>query len=162
MPEKIGQRLKMVRKLYGLSQRELAKRARVANSAISVMEQDSVSPSVASLGKVLTGFPLAISDFFSMDLNITEPLTPSIAGVAQAERTLSLIAYSAELSQQPQTLLFKQRALILVVSGSLKLSSLHSNLLLLAGQQLSLPPMTLCLASPVDLSSGWVVGRLSS
>lgn len=162
MPEKIGQRLKMVRKLYGLSQRELAKRACVANSAISVMEQDSVSPSVASLGKVLTGFPLAISDFFSIDLHMPEPLTPSVVDIAETELTLSLIAYSDELNGQPQTLLFKQRALILVVSGSLKLSSLHSSLALLEGQQLSLPPMTLCLANPAGPSSRWVVGRLSS
>jgi len=162
MPEKIGQRLKMIRKLYGFSQRELAKRAGVANSAISVMEQDSVSPSVASLGKVLTGFPLAVCDFFSIELSPSElhersPSTSAATGLA-----LSLTAYSAESGRQPQTLLLKHESLILVVSGSLTLSSLHSEVTLLTGQSLQLPAMALCLVSSSDVSSHWVVGCLST
>jgi len=160
MPEKIGQRLKMVRKLYGLSQRELAKRAGVANSAISVMEQDSVSPSVASLGKVLTGFPLPVSDFFSLDISAS--LQPSALDTPTSDMRLSLTAYSAELGRQSQALLFKQKALIIVVSGSVRLSTLNDELMLVAGQQLTLPAMTLCLFTSNDAASHWVVGYLSS
>ena len=60
----IGASLKAVRKLKGLSQRELAKRAGVTNSTISMIEKNSVSPSVSSLKKVLAGIPMSLVDFF--------------------------------------------------------------------------------------------------
>jgi transcriptional regulator with XRE-family HTH domain len=63
----IGANLKAVRKLKGLSQRELAKRAGVTNSTISMIEKNSVSPSVSSLKKVLAGIPMSLVDFFSID-----------------------------------------------------------------------------------------------
>ena len=54
--------------MYGLSQRELAKRAGVTNGLISLIEQNRVSPSVGSLKKVLDGIPMALADFFTLDL----------------------------------------------------------------------------------------------
>lgn len=63
----IGASLKAVRKLKGLSQRELAKRAGVTNSTISMIEKNSVSPSVSSLKKVLAGIPMSLVEFFSID-----------------------------------------------------------------------------------------------
>ncbi|MCT8985593.1 cupin domain-containing protein [Shewanella phaeophyticola] len=63
----IGASLKAVRKLKGLSQRELAKRAGVTNSTISMIEKNSVSPSVSSLKKVLGGIPMSLVEFFSID-----------------------------------------------------------------------------------------------
>lgn len=60
----VGYRLKEVRKNAGLSQRELAKRAGVTNSTISMIEKNSVSPSVSSLKKVLSGIPISLMDFF--------------------------------------------------------------------------------------------------
>ncbi len=63
----VGVRLKALREYHGWSQRELAKRAGVPNSAISVIEQGSVSPSVQSLEKVLKGFPLTLQHFFAID-----------------------------------------------------------------------------------------------
>jgi len=48
-----------------LSQRELAKRAGVTNSTISMIEKNSVSPSVSSLKKVLNGIPISLVDFFA-------------------------------------------------------------------------------------------------
>lgn len=64
----VGARLKALRAQYGLSQRELAKRAGVTNSTISLIEQNRVSPSVASLKKVLDGMPISLAEFFTMDL----------------------------------------------------------------------------------------------
>jgi transcriptional regulator with XRE-family HTH domain len=64
----VGTHLKAVRQMYGLSQRELAKRAGVTNGLISLIEQNRVSPSVSSLKKVLDGIPMVLADFFSMDL----------------------------------------------------------------------------------------------
>lgn len=63
----IGASLKSVRKQKGLSQRELAKRAGVTNSTISMIEKNSVSPSVSSLKKVLSGIPMSLVDFFSIE-----------------------------------------------------------------------------------------------
>ncbi len=63
----VGARLQSMRKLKGLSQRELAKRAGVTNSTISMIEKNSVSPSISSLKKVLAGIPMSLVDFFSVD-----------------------------------------------------------------------------------------------
>ena len=64
----VGAHLKSVRQMYGLSQRELAKRAGVTNGSISLIEQNRVSPSVSSLKKVLDGIPMSLADFFTLDL----------------------------------------------------------------------------------------------
>ena len=63
----VGQRLRGVREMHSLSQRELAKRAGVTNGTISLIEQNRVSPSIGSLRKVLQGIPMALSDFFALD-----------------------------------------------------------------------------------------------
>lgn len=63
----VGARLKSVRKIYDLSQRELARRAGVTNGTISLIEQNRVSPSVSSLRKVLSGFPMSMGKFFTTD-----------------------------------------------------------------------------------------------
>ena len=64
----VGAHLRAVRSLYGLSQRELAKRAGVTNGLISLIEQNRVSPSVSSLKKVLDGIPMSLAEFFTLDL----------------------------------------------------------------------------------------------
>lgn len=61
----VGERLKQLRLARQLSQRELAKRAGVTNSTISLIEQNSVSPSVSSLKKILDALPVSISEFFA-------------------------------------------------------------------------------------------------
>jgi transcriptional regulator with XRE-family HTH domain len=66
----VGQRLRALRILYGLSQRELAKRSGSTNGTISQIEQNSVSPSIASLKKVLGGFPMSLAEFFTSDLTV--------------------------------------------------------------------------------------------
>ena len=62
----VGKRLGTIRKDMGLSQRELAGRAGVTNSTISLIEQNKVSPSVGSLKKVLDGLPMSLGEFFTM------------------------------------------------------------------------------------------------
>lgn len=63
---KIGQRLRMVRESFGVSQRELAKRSGVTNASISLIEQDAHAPSVVSLHKILRALPMSLADFFSI------------------------------------------------------------------------------------------------
>jgi transcriptional regulator with XRE-family HTH domain len=69
----VGARLRAVRKMKGFSQRELAKRVGVTNSTISLIEQNRVSPSVGSLKKVLDGIPIALADFFTLEIASDEP-----------------------------------------------------------------------------------------
>ena len=61
----IGGRLRLVRETRGLSQRELAGRAGLTSAAISLIEQNKSSPSVASLKRLLDAFPMSLSEFFS-------------------------------------------------------------------------------------------------
>src|SRR2546430_16689658 len=61
----IGTRLKQARMQQGLSQRGLAKRAGVTNGLISQIEQNSISPSIASLKKILDVLSLSLADFFT-------------------------------------------------------------------------------------------------
>lgn len=63
----VGARLKSIRQLKNISQRELAKRAGVTNSTISMIEKNSVSPSISSLKKVLNGIPISIVEFFASE-----------------------------------------------------------------------------------------------
>ncbi len=60
-----GIRLKLLRELAGLSQRELAKRAGMTNSSISTIEQGAVSPSVQSLARILSALSISLPDFFA-------------------------------------------------------------------------------------------------
>ncbi len=62
----VGARLRTVRDRAGLSQRELAKRAGVTNSTISLIEQEAHAPSLASLHRILSAIPISIADFFSI------------------------------------------------------------------------------------------------
>jgi transcriptional regulator with XRE-family HTH domain len=70
----VGIRLQTIRKLKGLSQRELAKRAGVTNSTISMIEKNSVSPSISSLKKVLGGIPMSMVEFFAADVDTDAPV----------------------------------------------------------------------------------------
>lgn len=89
----IGTRLKLVRQIFGLTQRELARRAGVTNGAISLIEQNRVSPSISSLKKILDGIPLTLADFFTLDFS------PSDEVFFTAEE-LTEIAYQPEMSMR--------------------------------------------------------------
>ena len=64
----VGKQLRVVRSAFGLSQRELAKRAGVTNGMVSLIEQGRVSPSVGSLQKILAAFPMTMAEFFTRDM----------------------------------------------------------------------------------------------
>ena len=70
----VGARLRTLRQLHGLSQRELARRAGVTNGLISLIEMNRVSPSVSSLKKLLDGIPMSLADFFTAELGRQVPL----------------------------------------------------------------------------------------
>lgn len=67
----VGERLKILREKQGMSQRELARRAGVTNGTLSNIELGRVSPSVASLEKILNTIPISMQEFFSEDLEVS-------------------------------------------------------------------------------------------
>ena len=68
MSDDVGTRLRALRNLRNISQRELAKRCGATHSSLSLIEQGKVSPSVSSLKKILDAIPMSVGDFFTMDL----------------------------------------------------------------------------------------------
>ena len=101
----LGTRLRTIRELHGLSQRALAKAAGVTNATISNIEQNHVSPSVASLRKVSRAMGLTLADFFSWDSSrpqcffyraddleeiVTGGVTLRLVAAADPERALQL------------------------------------------------------------------------
>jgi transcriptional regulator with XRE-family HTH domain len=89
----IGTRLRLVRQTYGLTQRELARRAGVTNGAISLIEQNRVSPSISSLKKILEGIPLSLAEFFTADFSPSNDVFFAAADCAE-------IAHDAKISMR--------------------------------------------------------------
>lgn len=63
----VGRRLRFLRDMHGLSQRELARRAGLTHATIGAIERDAISPSVGSLRKILDSIPMTLSEFFSLE-----------------------------------------------------------------------------------------------
>ena len=98
----VGGHLKAVRMMYGLSQRELAKRAGVTNGTISLIEQNRVSPSVSSLKKVLDGVPMSLAEFFTLDLQETPQVfyaRDELTDIGDRDVSLRLVAAQAAESR---------------------------------------------------------------
>lgn len=90
----IGARLRAVRATVGFTQRELAKRAGVTNSTISLMEQEAHSPSIASLHRVLSAIPISMADFFAPPTSQKNVLfydSHELAVVARGESDLRVL-----------------------------------------------------------------------
>jgi transcriptional regulator with XRE-family HTH domain len=107
----VGTHLKAVRQMYGLSQRELAKRAGVTNGLISLIEQNRVSPSVSSLKKVLDGIPMALADFFTLDLGGKPQVffpREELANIGTASLELRLVG--GRLAQRSMSILHEHYA----------------------------------------------------
>ncbi|SFB18759.1 transcriptional regulator, XRE family with cupin sensor [Rhizobium sp. NFR07] len=64
----VGDRLRLVRTQHDLSQRALAVKAGVTHSLVSLIEKNKVSPSVASLKKILEAIDYPLTDFFALTL----------------------------------------------------------------------------------------------
>lgn len=91
----IGARLRAVRERAGLSQRNLAKRAGVTNSTISLIEQETHSPSLASLHRILSAVPISLADFFALpssERNVMFFDRNDLAVVARGEADLRVLA----------------------------------------------------------------------
>ncbi|NDW03936.1 cupin domain-containing protein [Jiella pacifica] len=63
----VGGRLRYLRMARGLSQRQLAKKAGVTNSTISLIEANATNPSVGALKRILDGLPIGLAEFFAFE-----------------------------------------------------------------------------------------------
>lgn len=70
----VGEKLISLRNLFGLSQRELCRRAGMTNSTLSMIEQGKTSPSIFSLEKLLGAFPVTIETFFTLNSLVLPPV----------------------------------------------------------------------------------------
>jgi len=91
----VGARLAAIRKLYGFSQRELAKRAGVTNGTISLIESNRTSPQISSLRRILNAFPMTISEFFIFDTRQAQRVfygKDDLAQIGSGEISFKLVA----------------------------------------------------------------------
>jgi transcriptional regulator with XRE-family HTH domain len=91
----VGARLRAVRERAGLSQRELAKKAGVTHSTISLIEQEAHAPSLASLHRILSAIPISIADFFALPTSQQNVLfndADDLAVVTRGEADLRVLA----------------------------------------------------------------------
>lgn len=100
----VGARLRRMRQIFGLTQRELARRAGVTNGAISLIEQGRVSPSISSLKKILDGIPMSLAEFFTLDLAAPEDVFFTAADLTE-------IAFDERISFRMVGRRLKDRAL---------------------------------------------------
>lgn len=68
---RVGARLRFLREMHGLSQRELARRSGLTHATIGAIERDAISPSIGSMLKLVESFPITMSEFFSLDTSST-------------------------------------------------------------------------------------------
>ena len=66
----IARRLRRLRELHGLSQRQLARRSGVSNATISLIEHGKTNPSMGLLKSLLEAIPMSVAEFFTLDLEV--------------------------------------------------------------------------------------------
>ncbi len=171
MAELVGVRLKSLREFHGWSQRELAKRAGVPNSAISVIEQGSVSPSVSSLAKVLKGFPLSLADFFSINVDrLNAKVTheePEVVGelrftsfYGQRMQDLSLRSFVGGPDEATINLMSRGQTVVLLLEGEAMFRSPTGDHHLKQGSSLSLRAVTPFRLEPQVADTRWAVATI--
>lgn len=105
----VGARLRAIRQLHGLSQRELARRAGVTNGLISLVEMNRVSPSVSSLKKLLDGIPMSLAEFFTADVNQRMPVFFGAEDLVElGNESVSLRLVAAQRNGRQMTLLHER------------------------------------------------------
>ncbi len=63
----VATRLRIARQRYGLSQRKLAAMSGVSNATISLIEKDQLNPSVGTLFKIVSAFPMSMTEFWEAE-----------------------------------------------------------------------------------------------
>jgi transcriptional regulator with XRE-family HTH domain len=170
MLEAIGLRLRSLRIFHGVSQRELAKRSGVPNSAISVIEQGSVSPSVSSLERVLNGFPISLASFFSIPIakqshhirrghtNDNEPLFAKLIDSGDvAYPDCEVHFYSSTNASSSKNHLNRYNSLLLIISGAVTFFSIDTEQVLNQGDSVSISPFVPYRLESIDPQATWSI-----
>jgi transcriptional regulator with XRE-family HTH domain len=131
-------RLKLIRDAFGFSQRELAKRAKVTNSSISMIEQGQVSPSIQSLTRILAAFPISLADFFSFELPCKSDAIP-VANVDSSMRHLDICIESLLAGSTTAFIAPSVDYCGVVLDGEIQLTLLTGNQLLIKGDSFYIP-----------------------
>jgi transcriptional regulator with XRE-family HTH domain len=112
----IGARIKHLRQINGLSQADLAERAGLTKGAISQVERNLTSPSVANLFEILSALNETPSSFFAdvdeekVLFRKTDALPSDVTGYKTFDTLLpksryrSIVAYRATIAPGKQTL----------------------------------------------------------
>jgi transcriptional regulator with XRE-family HTH domain len=99
--EDLGRRLRRVRELNGVSQRQLARRSGVSNATISLIEHDRTSPSLGILKRILDAVPISISEFFALELPADSQVVYRAAEMTElADGAVSYRQVGRDLSQR--------------------------------------------------------------
>jgi transcriptional regulator with XRE-family HTH domain len=105
----VGPRLTYLRNLYGISQRELARRAGMTHGAVSLIERNESSPSVGSLRRILDSFSITLSDFFALQMEEQEKVFFSANELAQVGvGGVSLLQVGQNLKGRPLQVLLER------------------------------------------------------
>ena len=65
----VSARIRYIRELEGISQRELARRAGLTHGTIALIENNKISPSIGSLRKILDAMSLTLTEFFNLKVD---------------------------------------------------------------------------------------------
>jgi transcriptional regulator with XRE-family HTH domain len=78
-PQKVGARLRRLRKQHGVTQSELARQIGIQQSDLSRMEKGEYRVSLDNLFKILSVFGLGVAEFFAAE----EASTPPVQTIAE-------------------------------------------------------------------------------
>lgn len=110
-PFDVGRRLRELRTQAGLSQRELARRSGITHTSVSLVELNQVSPSVASLKKMLSGFPMSLAEFFAVsEAEAPRIFYPASDLVELGDGALSLRQVGFDLRDRKLQMLYERYA----------------------------------------------------
>lgn len=167
----LGEKLKALRQAQGLSQRALAQLAGLTHGNLSHIEQGKISPSVATLEKLLGALKVPLASFFAMDEPVgvvpaaswtttsTEGIQCAAMEIAQAQAGTFLVVHTLQPGAAQSRDFMRHRGLIAgcLVSGRLELC--------LDGNDYSLAPgdgfyfsavRSFCLKNTAQAPATWV------
>lgn len=102
----IGNRLRALRISRKLSQRELARRAGLRNSTISLVESGRSNPTIGALKRILDGIPIGLAEFFAFEPKLPREFFFEASQLTEIGkgRIASARAISVSISSRPSSI----------------------------------------------------------
>lgn len=108
---RVGARLRFLREMHGLSQRELARRSGLTHATIGAIERDAISPSIGSMLKLVESFPITMSEFFALETSsATQVFFRGDEMPESGSRGISVRQVGRELKGKPLQVLIERYA----------------------------------------------------